>query len=512
MRDNYLEHFLGARFHPLHLRMDGRGRLLDWSGDGAYFGMSLTPSSIGTSLEELLPALIGLDLAERQHLPLLELPGGIVTDVFIEPAADGGADIVLLAAGMTRDLLRPSQQKGHETALLYRRLETLSGELRQKNAELQHAINARNQFISGVSHEFRTPITTILGHCDLLATHCNEASSDIRHSFHSIEKNAKYLLALIDNLLEQGEISAERLTIRNAPLNISRFFRFIVDTFQLPATEKGLKLVYHENVGEALELLLDEHHLYLVLVNLISNALKFTDAGSVTVSAGWHDGMLEVEVRDTGIGIPAADLDRIMEPFSRATNVSGRRGSGLGLSIIKEVVAAMKGKMHIDSTEGEGTAIRLTIPAKRHEKASSEKAGKNRNRTGATAAGRKPVILIVEDDTDIASLYRIILEHAGMSPVCFIDGSGFLGNIEEMSPDVIVLDYNLGDEDGVTLAKMARDAGYQGPIILFTATSTINNQLQERADEAGCTRLLQKPRDVTNLAELIRSELGEPDE
>ena len=99
-----------------------------------------------------------------------------------------------------------------------------------------------------------------------------------------------------------------------------------------------------------------------------------------------------------------------------------------------------------------------------------------------------------------------------MSPVCFIDGSGFLGNIEEMSPDVIVLDYNLGDEDGVTLAKMARDAGYRGPIILFTATSTINNQLQERADEAGCTRLLQKPRDVTNLAELIRSELGEPNE
>ena len=509
MHDNYLDHFLGARFHPLHLRIDGQGKLLGWSGDGAYFGISLAPSLIGASLEDFLPVLIGFDLTEQQHLPLLELPGGGVADIFIEPAADGGADIILLAAGMTRDLLRPTQQKEHETALLYRKLEMLSEELQRKNAELQYAINARNQFISGVSHEFRTPITTILGHCDLLSAHCNEVSNETRHSFYSIEKNAKYLLVMIDNLLEQGEISADKLTIRNAPLNISRFFRFTVDTFQLPATEKGLELAFNENVDESLELLLDEHHLYLVLVNLVSNALKFTDEGSVTVAVDWQNDLLEIEVRDTGIGIPAAELDKIMRPFSRASNVSGRRGSGLGLSIIKEVVAAMKGKMHIDSTEGKGTTIRLEIPAQRWTNGAAEKA---RNGHGQSNADRKPVVLIVEDDTDIASLYRIILEKAGMSPICFVDGSGFLGNVKEISPDVIVLDYNLGDEDGITLAKIARDAGYEGPIILFTATSTIDSQLHKRADKAGCTRLLQKPRNVTNLARFIRSELGETNE
>ncbi len=506
MLDNCFHPLLAARYHPAMLEVDRNGSLRRWSGDLGWYGLAPRTEMIGTPAEDLLPVIIGLDLDTAQTLPLVQLPGGQPADIVIEPDANGdGSRIFLLAAQETHDTIQPVQQHSHEITLLYQKLQSLSEQLQQKNIELEHAIDARNQFISGVSHEFRTPITTILGHCDLLASYCTKGDDDIQNSFQAIDKNAKYLLALIDNLLEQGEISAKRLVITPAPLDISRFFDFVLDSFQIVAAEKSLSLDFEADIDSGLTLLLDEHHLYLVLVNVIGNAIKFTDRGGVTVTACWQDDHLTIEVRDTGIGIPENELEKILEPFSRASNVGGRRGSGLGLSIIKEVITAMNGEMTIQSAPGKGTTIGLDIPAKRHR----PKTRSDDNARSRSDDEKSAVVMIIEDDIDIATLYQIILKNANMSPVCFTDGEDFIDNIKRIRPDIIVLDYNLGQDDGIDLARRARAADYHGPLILFTATSTINSHLEQRALEAGCTRLLQKPRDVTNLAEIIRMELEE---
>ncbi len=504
MLDKRFHTLLARRFHPALLQLDDAGRLLAWEGDLDWYGIRPSRQIIGQPADDLLPVLLGLDLTTAQELPLVELPGGRSADIIVEPDATSQLVYVyLLASQEKKTALQRSQQIGHDTALLYQKLQSLSAQLQRKNVELEHAIDARNQFISGVSHEFRTPITTILGHCDLLRAYCKSADDDIHNSFQAIDKNAKYLLALIDNLLEQGEISAKRLVISPTPVEISRFFDFVLDSFQIVADEKGLELRFDADLDQGLSLLLDEHHLYLVLVNVIGNALKFTDEGSVTVRAHWNDDLLDITVTDTGIGIPEEELDKILEPFSRASNVTGRRGSGLGLSIIKEVIQAMNGQMEIDSKQGRGTTIKLSIPAAQYVvENSADDTITDKEKKAAT-------VMIVEDDTDIAALYRIILNNANMSPVCFPDGENFVENIQSVEPDIIVLDYNLGSEDGLELAKSARDAGYRGPVILFTATSTINTHLEQKAIDAGCTRLLQKPRDVTNLAEIIRMELEE---
>ncbi len=503
MFDSNLQKTLENLLHPVTVDLDAQGRLLAWDGDPSWYGLDLANMKNGEASEEFLPMLIGLDLSQHQTLPLVNLPGGHVADVIIQPDDSGNSRVILLESREKMENIRDIQQQNNETALLYQRLQSLSDALRKTNAELEHALDARNQFISGVSHEFRTPITTIIGHCELLSSRCESADAALHQSFHAIDKNAKFLLALIDNLLEQGEISANRLEIKPVPVEMSQFFQFIVDMFHVAAAEKQLELNYHEHLDQSLTLLIDEHYLYLVLVNLITNALKFTDEGHVDVIADWKDDTLSVVVADSGIGIPESALEKILEPFSRADNVAGRRGSGLGLSIVKEVVAAMKGDMNISSKQGEGTRITLTIPAPQQQSTYPKSQSAN-----ATQHSDAPVVMIVEDDNDIASLYKIILNDAGMKPICFVDGQGFVDNIATTAPDIIVLDYNLGDENGLDLAKKARASGYRGPVVLFTATSAITSHLEQHAREAGCTRLSQKPRDVTNLAAIIKSELA----
>ncbi len=504
MFDSSLQETLKTLLHPVTVDLDAEGRLLGWSGDPSWYGLQFDSNATGTTTEDFLPIVVGLDLSVAQTLPLVNLPGGHIADIIVQPDDQGNRTrLILLESREKLENIRDAQQRSNEISLLYQRLQSLSDELQKTNTELEHALNARDQFISGVSHEFRTPITTIIGHCELLSSRCESIDNGLRQSFQAIDKNAKFLLALIDNLLEQGEISANRLEIKPAPVDISQFFQFIIDMFQVAAAEKQLDLSYQEDLDPSLTLLLDEHYLYLILVNLITNALKFTDDGHIDVIADWKDNNLSVVVADSGIGIPEAALDKIFEPFSRADNVAGRRGSGLGLSIVKEVIAAMQGSMNISSKQGMGTRITLTIPAPQQQ--SNQHQGQS---ASVTQHSETPVVMIVEDDTDIAALYKIILNDAGMEPVCYVDGTGFVENITKIKPDIIVLDYNLGDENGLDLARKARAAGYEGPVILFTATSSITSHLQQHATEAGCTRLSQKPRDVTNLATIIKAELA----
>lgn len=505
MFDSKLQKTLDNLLHPVTIDLDAEGRLTGWSGDITRYGLSISDASIAAGIDDFLPIVVGLDLTVGRTLPLVNLPGGHIADVIIQPDdSKTSTRIILLESRETLENIRSVQQKSHDTELLYQRLQELSDAIRKKNIDLEHALNARNQFISGVSHEFRTPITTIIGHCDLLAARFSDADPDIYQSLQAVDKNAKFLLALIDNLLEQGEISANCLSINPVQVDISNFFHFIVETFTVAAAEKQLKINYYETLDQAETLLLDEHYLYLILVNLITNALKFTDSGHIDITAKWENNTLSITISDTGIGIPSTALDKIFDPFSRAENVAGRRGSGLGLSIVKEVVTAMEGELDISSREGEGTSVTLLIPAPPQQT--------NQQPAKAFVESSAPIVMIVEDDADISALYKIMLNDAGMKPVCHTDGHRFVENIASTTPDIIVLDYNLGHENGLDLAKKARAANYKGPIILFTATSTITDHLEQRARKAGCTRLSQKPREVANLAEIISTELAGNDQ
>lgn len=502
MQKNDLNRFLSDLVHPVAIETDATGILLGWEGDIDWYGLKLDNEEIGKPAQEIIPMLFGLDFSTAQELPLVSFGINKTANIYIQPNGAGRVHVFLVDARQQMAALRNAQQTRNETSLLFEKLSRLSELLKQKNTKLQQAINARSQFLSGVSHEFRTPITTILGHINILVSQCRNISPDINTSFQTIDKNAKYLLALIDNLLEQGEITAQRLTITKSAVDLELFFQFIIDTFSVIAEQKQIKLLYRKNFADDLRILADEHHLYLMMVNLISNAIKFTDFGSIQISADWSNNQLKISVKDTGIGIPEAELRKITEPFSRGSNVGQRKGSGLGLSIIREVIKAMEGELDFQSKQGAGTLVSLQIPAKAalHERAAE-------NNSKAENITRPPRVLIVEDDHDISTLYSILLRDAGMEPLCFDDGKNLLGNLEKHDPDLIILDYNLGNENGIELAAKVRKSGYEKPVILFTATSIIDMDLKEKAATVGCTRVLNKPHDVNSLTQIISLEL-----
>ena len=504
MQNKYLNRYLETQLHPAMIAVDGEGRLLDWEGNLQWYDLHLNREMVGKRIDTIIPFLVGINFSTELTWPFMTFGADKTADIHVQPLDLGGANIFFIESRQLQAVVQETQQEKNETTLLYNKLQQLSAILKDKNTALQHAINARNQFLSGISHEFRTPITTILGHNNLLISRCSHSDESINRSVQSIDKNAKYLLALIDNLLEQGGITADRLTLSNSIVALNEFFHFILDTFSVAAEEKQLEFHCNTSFEDNARILIDEHYLYLMLVNLITNAIKFTDHGFVKVTATWSDGMLSIKVRDSGIGIPESDLEKIRQPFSRAGNVGNRRGSGLGLSIINEVVKAMHGNLSIQSTTGEGTSVTLNIPAERHDVPET-----GTTRENATHTAEEPVILIIEDDPDISALYTIILkDSAGMQPICYESGDHFLENIANHNPDIIILDYNLVDENGVILAQMARDHGYQKPIILLTATSSIDSRLSQDALAAGCTRVLNKPRDVNSLATIIRTELS----
>ena len=507
MQKNELNQFLSDLVHPVAIETDAHGILLGWEGDIEWYGLKLDNENIGKPVHEIVPMLFGLDFSEAQELPLVSFDQCNTANVYIQPNGAGRVHVFLVDARQQMAAIKNAQQTRNETSLLYEKLSRLSELLKQKNTKLQQAINARSQFLSGVSHEFRTPITTILGHINILVSQCGNTPPDINTSFQSIDKNAKYLLALIDNLLEQGEITAQRLTISKSDVDLERFFQFIIDTFSVIAEQKQIKLLYWQNFQHDLRIMIDEHHLYLMLVNLVSNAIKFTDAGSVEVSVNWSPNKLSISVRDTGIGIPKADLKNITEPFSRGSNVGQRKGSGLGLSIIHEVVKAMDGELEFQSELGEGTQVSLYIPA---EESHPELLNGSESRAGINTS--QPLVLIVEDDIDISMLYSILLRDAGMEPLCYEDGKNLLDNIDKHNPDIIILDYNLGEDNGIELAAKVRQSGYEKPVILFTATSIIDMDLKEKASSVGCTRVLNKPHDVNSLTKIIHMELEKPNE
>lgn len=363
-------------------------------------------------------------------------------------------------------------------------------ELIEAKLRMEHINAEKNVFLANMSHEIRTPMNAILGFSELLAGTLPEPRQ--RQYLQSIQSAAKSLLLLINDILDVSKIEAGVMQLRPEPADLREVGDLIRTLFAESAAKKGLRLECTVAADLPRALLIDRIRLRQILVNLVGNAVKFTDAGAVEIRVTWtrHTDSshitLNIEVQDTGIGIPAEKLEVIFEPFAQAGLHHDKeiQGSGLGLAIVKRLVELMGGTVAVTSTPGQGSLFRLTF----RDVAISARlpnADKNRTIPEVNFNDLRPATLLVVDDNPVN---RELIEamFAGTHHRLIYAGSGeeALTRAREVKPEIVLMDIRMPGITGQETLQHIRKINSLEllPVIAVTASALADMEpgLKER--------------------------------
>ena len=338
------------------------------------------------------------------------------------------------------------------------------------------ANRAKSQFIAGMSHELRTPLNGVLGYAQLLAMEGDLSERQAR-GVDTIHKSGLHLLALINDILDLARIEAGHTELNPAPMKLSHLLQSVVELMQVKTDEKGLAFVFDADEGLPEVVLADERRLRQVLLNLLGNAIKFTDNGTVTLRAsaepnGPTQVRLRLEVEDTGVGMRAEDLDRIFKPFEQVGDVQRRSGgTGLGLAITRALVNDMGGQVQVSSEFGRGTRFRVELPLPLAQPAV---AAPRRPPLVARYQGPPRRVLVIDDVVVNRTLMCDFLTKVGFEVAQASDGSELLAAARSFRPDLILIDSVMPSVDGVEATRrLRRDADLAViPVIAVSASAS----------------------------------------
>ena len=436
-------------------------------------------------------------LRRADDRPYLEYLSGIVMVLVV-----AATSTALIAYGQQAALLFPLLA-GLITylAMLLRRMMTLSAEKRQLDVDkraAQEAYRMKEQFMSHISHELRTPLTAIMGYNTLMADAALPAIERAKFG-DVVEQNSQHLLSLINNLLDQSRMEAGQMKIVPAPTDFRRMVGDVILTLSPSAHAKNLTLDHTGADDVPAGLILDPLRVKQVLINLLGNAVKFTDTGSVKLSSHWYGGRLTFAVRDTGPGMPPEQVERIFAPFAQAHDgiAQTHGGSGLGLSISRMLCALMGGDVTVESTPGSGTVFTATILA---EPCELSEVG---DTTGQfTVPAKLSGCVLVADDNDlICDLVAMYLTRMGLETLTAENGRIAVDMALQKSPDLVLMDMEMPVLAGLDAVVELRKKGFTRPIVMFTAHS--GDAEAALAKQAGCDAVLTKPVDRERLQLII---------
>jgi signal transduction histidine kinase/CheY-like chemotaxis protein len=395
-----------------------------------------------------------------------------------------------------------------ENGALYARLvEAHVGE-RRGRAEADVANRAKSEFLSRMSHELRTPLNAILGFGQLIEMRA--ATPHDRESVEQILKGGRHLLNLINEVLDISRIEAGRLPLSLEPVNVGDVVRRVVDLARPLASAGGIAF-QTEGLLTDRYILADHQRLQQILLNLVSNGIKYNrERGQVTV-AGRDDGAgrLRISVTDTGPGIPAASPSRLFTPFDRlGAEAHGIEGTGLGLALSKRLAEAMGGSIGLESVEGQGSTFWVAFPEARSPAA----LGGVDPRPVADGPGltRRSTVLYVEDNpSSLRLVERILADRPTVRLIPAMQGRLALALARDHRPDVILSDLHLPDISGEdVLREIQADPQLKDtPVIIVSADATPGQV--SRLLAAGARAYLTKPIDIAELLSLLDATLSD---
>lgn len=409
-----------------------------------------------------------------------------------------------------------------DTALALERLEIQASELREAREAAEAASRAKSQFIASVSHDMRTPLTAIIGYAHLLEE--GAGSSDQRSDWLSaVVANSEYMSAMIGNVLDMAAIESGQLQVVADSIDIREWMEKLRQLIERRVTERGLSLSFHVESGTPERWVADRAKLDELAMNLLTNAIKYTMEGSisVTVSVSARDSVdwLRIVVDDTGIGMRPSVLDSIFQPFTRVHDMSTHstiEGTGLGLTVVKSFVDLLGGDIEITSTLGEGTQATVMLPPARREPntdggtttLAATHSTESPSDLSSTELLKGVNLLICEDSETVSMLLRVMLERAGAVVMTAADGEEGLARFIQHSNelDLVITDMQMPKLDGYELTGRIRATGWSGHIVALTAFAASKDEDKCRA--AGCSHYLTKPIDPASFASSIAAVLA----
>lgn len=451
---------------------------------------------------------------ERTHdNPLVAGPPGIRFYAGVPLLVEGGLPLGTLCVIDTKPR-KASRAMLEDLASLARQaacqleLRRTIATVREAQSRAEQANRAKSAFLAHMSHELRTPLTSILGYADLLLD--KDASGQI-DAAKAIDRNAHHLLEVVNDVLDISKIEAGMMQIDRADTRLPRVLADAVEIVRERAVQKGLEIITRFESPIPASITTDALRLRQVLINLLGNAIKFTEQGRVTlaVRADPAAGLISLRVSDTGIGMTPQQLRRIarFEAFQQADGSTSRRygGTGLGLRISHTLAQLLGGSIGVESRIDHGSTFTLTLPigadaapcispadfqSRYHEALHADTRPSTSTNTDAPLAGMR--ILLVEDSTDNQRLLALHLRRAGATVDTADNGHRAIDIIRQNSAcDGILMDIEMPGMDGYEATRQLRKDGFQKPIVFLSAHATSESRAQ--ALQAGGDEYLTKP-------------------
>jgi signal transduction histidine kinase len=406
----------------------------------------------GRKLPEHLDGIIqaASESTAPQLFPYVQLTDDLFADVHVLNRGDEKQLILQDVSDGHGDEYK-LQQKAHEVSLLLEQQAELNRELARQREFAEEGSRAKSKFIAAMSHEFRSPITAIMGHAELLSKKLPESNHTA-----TIQRASWHLLTLVENLLDQARTGDGVMHLNVEPVRVREMCADLAELFTVQAKARGLGISFECDTGEV-EFETDELRLRQVMINLVSNAIRYTDKGSIEVACSAGENGVRFSVRDTGRGIAEEDRERIFQSFTRLDE-SGT-GAGLGLTISRQIVTALGGQLNVDSQLGKGSTFQFVLPPTVAEQPTGAQ-----DLDGVT-------VLLVEDDDDLREMYRIFMEDWGMR-VTAVPGCREARASFAKEPVMIVMaDYSLRDGLGSDLLYEFRSQSPRTGRILCSGTA-----------------------------------------
>ncbi len=414
----------------------------------------------------------------------------------------------------TQDDLRKSNES------LEARVAERTAELVEAKLQAETATRAKSEFLANMSHEIRTPMTAILGYADLMLDETPEGPT-LGESVAIIKRNGKHLLTLINDVLDIAKIESGKLAIEMFPVSPRTMISEVLALFSLRAEQKGLRLSAEFDDTVPDRILTDPTRLRQILLNLVGNAVKFTQQGKVGLHVHWErcpdsEPKLLIEVRDTGIGMTAEQMSCLFQPFQQADGSTSRRfgGTGLGLAISRRLIEMLGGSIAVASEYGSGTTFSVSLagqPACRVGEGPTDRDSAVETKC-ENAVSPMPVplermrVLVADDSPDSRSLVSFVLRRSGGLVTTAENGQIAcelaLEALARNEPfHVILMDMQMPVLDGYLATAALRRQEYELPVIALTAHSMTGDR--QKCLDAGCDAHLTKPIDRAQLVEVV---------
>ncbi|MEG4456170.1 ATP-binding protein [Microcoleus sp. N9_A1] len=407
----------------------------------------------------------------------------------------------------------------HMAGQLKESFETLEQRVQERTTELEAAMQladsanqAKSDFLASMSHELRTPLNGILGYAQILQG--NEPLTERgKKGVDVIYQCGNHLLNLINDILDLAKIEARKLELSSSEVHLPAFLEGIAEIVRVRANQKGIPFTYEPDADLPTGVTIDEKRLRQVLINLLGNAIKFTDKGGVTFRTKSHKieratYQIRFEIEDTGVGISPDGLTKIFQPFEQVGEVKKQaEGTGLGLAISQQIVTLMGSTLNVKSQLGQGSTFWFEVELPEAKDWATTLRTTHEGKIVGFGGGKR-LVLVVDDRWENRSVVVSLLEPLGFEMMEASNGREGLEKAKEHHPDLIITDLMMPEMDGYQMLRQIRSCSQLQDVAAIASSASVFESNQNESIQAGANVFLPKPIEALKLLELVQKYLN----